>query len=89
MRLLSRVMGTLDAWTRIGGLAGDALYGDVARPDLPVLAIRSAASGEELRPQWLAEVPEEDIVTLDAGRWLHIEQADAVNALLANFYQEP
>lgn len=89
MRALSRVVGTLDAWTHIAGLSGEALYADVNLPDVPALVVRPVSS-ENGRgaPQWLAGVPEERLVTVEAGRWMHIEQADAVNALLVAFYRE-
>jgi len=88
-RPLARVVGTLDAWQRIGSLPAEALYGSVGRPDVPVLAIRSTATDETLLPAWLDELADERLVSVEAGQWLHIEQADGVNALLAGFAREP
>jgi pimeloyl-ACP methyl ester carboxylesterase len=89
MRPCARVLGTLDAWQRIGGLSTDELYGRIELPDVLVLAIRSAATDGAQEPSWLDGLPEERLVSVEAGRWLHIERADAVSAILANFAREP
>ncbi|MGC9360229.1 MAG: alpha/beta fold hydrolase [Anaerolineae bacterium] len=89
MRSLARVIGTLEAWQRIGGLSTEVLYDPVEHPDVPILAIRSTATDKTLKPLWLADLPEERLVSVEAGRWLHIERADTVSALLASFFREP
>lgn len=86
-RALSRAVGTLDAWSKIASLPADELYGEVTWPEVPVLVVRPALSAEEEPPTlpWLADLPEGSVATVRAGRFLHIEQAKEVNALLLAF----
>ena len=87
LRALSQAVGTMEAWTKIAALPSEDLYGKVTWPDLPVLVVRPTSDvDEELAAlPWLAGLPEESIATVQAGRWLHMERSDSVNALLLAF----
>jgi pimeloyl-ACP methyl ester carboxylesterase len=87
LRPLSQAVGTLEAWIKIAALPSEELYSEVIWPDLPVLVVRPTSDvDEELAAlPWLANVPEESVATVQAGRWLQMERSDSVNALLLAF----